>query len=118
MKRLLCFLLVLCLTASLTGAALAEGKPWVNPELPGSLPDRRPGLETNYYLYVNYDRHQQATWADVRSDDSLQSQTVQKMKDAIWSMVNTGESTEAQVLRILTGLVMDASAGSPRERSR
>ena len=107
MKRLLCFLMALCLAAGLTAASLAEGQPWVNPELPGNLPVQRPGAETDFYLSVNYERHQQATWADVHSDDSLQSQTVQKMKDAIWSMVNTGESTEARVLRILTGLIMD-----------
>ena len=70
MKKLLCSLLCLCLAVCLAGASLAEGAPWVNPELPGNLPAERPGAETDFYLSVNYDRHRQASWTDAYNDDS------------------------------------------------
>ena len=63
MKRIISFLLALCLVTGMVSAAMAEGvlegKPWVNPEWPENLPDERPALEDDFYLYVNYDLHKQ-----------------------------------------------------------
>lgn len=61
MKRILCLLLILFLTAGLMGGALGEkaleGRPFVNPELPGNLPGECPAPEEDYYLHVNYEHN-------------------------------------------------------------
>ena len=102
--------MILCLLASLSGLSLSEkkleGRPWLNAELPGNLPEERPAPEESYYLYVNFDMHQQPPKTD-DPIDSLEYRLTDEMKAAVWSMIETGESTEAQVLRILTSLIMD-----------
>ena len=113
MKKLLCFLLAACLAAGPLLACAAEGSPWANPELPGGLPDGRPGPEEDLYLWVNYDRHRQASRTDAAGDDSAQARAQRDMDDAVWALVESGESTEARVLRILASLLMD---GERRER--
>ncbi|MBR6966263.1 MAG: hypothetical protein IKH81_04195 [Clostridia bacterium] len=49
MKKVLCLLLTLCPLAGSAAAVFAEnrleGKPWVNPELPGNLPAEPPAPE-------------------------------------------------------------------------
>ncbi|MBQ8135979.1 MAG: hypothetical protein IJ174_00940 [Clostridia bacterium] len=109
MKKALSLLLMLCLFGSLFGAALAdglEGKPWVNPEWPENLPGERPALENDFYLYVNYDLHQKVgKGSDSEIGGVLQAE--KEMRDALWELVRNGDSTEAKVLRILTGLIMD-----------
>ncbi len=108
MKRSCCILLAVLLLVS---AALSEGysggSPWINPELPGNLPDARPALEDHFYLHVNYDQHQQAS-TNAHAAESAVARARQEMKDRIWTLVETGNSTEAKALRILTALIMDA----------
>ena len=110
MKKTISSLLILCLLLSLLSAALGEthleGKPWVNPDLPGNLPDEQPKLENDFYLYVNYDLYKQAAEETNREDDFM-SRVEKEMKDALWELVNHGDSTEAKALRILTTLIMD-----------
>ena len=110
MKKTISSLLILCLLLSLLSAALGEthleGKPWVNPDLPGNLPDEQPKLENDFYLYVNYDLYKQAAEETNREDDFI-SRVEKEMKDALWELVNHGDSTEAKALRILTTLIMD-----------
>ena len=110
MKRIISFLLALCLVIGTVSAALAEraleGKPWTNPEWPQNLPDERPALEENYYLYVNYDRHKQLA-EDPNAAGSTYTSTEDELTEKVWDMVEHGESTEAKALRILTGLMLD-----------
>ena len=110
MKKILAILLAFCLLTGLAADAAAgehpEGKPWVNPELPGNLPDERPAPEDHYYLYVNYDMHRRS--AEVAEEGgSLASRTNRETEADIWRIVETGDSTEAGALRILSSLIMD-----------
>ena len=110
MKRIISFLLTLCLVMGTVSAALAEsaleGKPWTNPEWPQNLPDERPALEENYYLYVNYDRHKQLA-EDPNAAGSTYTSTEDELAEKVWDMIDRGESTEAKALRILAGLMLD-----------
>ena len=110
MKRIICFLLTLCLLSGVLGAALAEGapegKPWINPEWPENLPSQRPAPEENYYLYVNYDRHQQMA-GDPKAAGSLYASAEAELTGKVWEMVERGECTEARALHILAGLLQD-----------
>ena len=115
MKKVLCILLTLCLLAGLPAAFAEdhpEGKPWVNPELPGNLPLERPAPENDYYLYVNYDLHKKAAEAP-DAKVSHAAVVAQRVRDAVWHLINTGGSPEARSLRILTSLIMD---GGRREK--
>ncbi len=109
MRKTICLLLMICLTTAMFSMAEGEleGRPWTNPELPGNLPDERPAVEENYYLYVNDGLHRNAY---AQEEDSMQTRVQKEVKESIWSLVDTGESTEAQVLRILTFLIMDGEA--------
>ena len=102
--------MTLFMLISMTTAAFAadhlEGRPWVNPELPGNLPDEKPALEDNYYLYVNYEQHQQAAAEDYMVS-SAWGQAEKEVADNVWTMINTGDSTEVKALRILTSLFLD-----------
>ena len=110
MKKALCLLLTVCLLTGLSTAAFAgthrEGKPWVNPELPGNLPDERPAPEEDFYLYVNYDLHRKAA-DEPDAQINYAARVDQYLKDAVWNLINNGESVEARSLRILTSLMLD-----------
>ncbi len=116
MKRGICFLLTLCLILGVMSASLAEsqlqGKPWVNPEMPGNLPAQCPAAEENFYLHVNYELHQQYPTEKNIADNTM-TDSQKELDEVLWTLVNTGESTEARTLRILSSLIMD---GKRREK--
>ena len=112
LKKALMILLAVCLLTSLLTGVLAEGhlegKPWVNPEWPENVPDERPALENDFYLFVNYDLHRQPPMkTDSGSGDSIGTRIEKELADDIWKLVDAGESTEAKCLRILSSLIMD-----------
>ena len=112
LKKALMILLAVCLLTSLLTGVLAEGhlegKPWVNPEWPENVPDERPALENDFYLFVNYDLHRQPPMkTDSGSGDSIGTRIEKELADGIWRLVDAGESTEAKCLRILSSLIMD-----------
>ena len=104
MKKALCMLLTLCLLCSLAMLALGEGhlegKPWINPEWPENLPDERPALEDDFYLYINYDLHKRFAADPDAAKASKADATAQELKANIWRMVEAGETTEAKALVI------------------
>ncbi len=112
MKRSLCVLLILCLTAGLMSGALGEkvpeGRPFVNPELPGNLPGECPAPEEDYYLHVNYERYLRAS-----PEEDPSRRADRDLSEAIWALTETGESAESRILGIMTKLIMD---GERRER--
>lgn len=109
MKKWICFCLTLCLLICTAGISLSsaepEGKPWVNSDLPGNLPSRRPAPEEDFALYVNYDRYAFSGGAEGQSD--LQQSIGQQVRDALWNLVENGNTAEARVLRRVTSLIMD-----------
>ena len=90
MKRIICFLLTLCLLSGVLGAALAEGalegKPWINPEWPENLPSQRPAPEENYYLYVNYDLHKEMAGNPKAAGSSFAAAETE-LQSKVWDMV-------------------------------
>ena len=116
MKRGICFLLTFCLLLGIMSASFAEGrlqgKPWVNPELPGNLPAQCPAVEESFYLHVNYELHQQCP-TEKNTADNTMTDSQNELNELVWTLVNTGDSTEAKVLRILSSLIMD---GKRREK--
>ena len=115
MKRMICFLLTLCLLAGcgLAGAESShlQGKPWVNSNIYGQWPDERPGPEDGYDMYVNYAFYREAL---ARGDASLYvrlldaEKTVQKQFTAMCE--DPGITLpEAEILRILYSLYMDTA---------
>ena len=104
MKKTLSLLLALCLLCGLAMPALGEGhlegKPWINPEWPENLPDERPALEDDYYLYINYDLHKRFAADPDAAKASKADATAQELKANIWRMVEAGETTEAKALVI------------------
>ncbi|MBR6706067.1 MAG: hypothetical protein IKI84_05235 [Clostridia bacterium] len=113
MKKGIGILLAVCLLASLFTGVLAEGhfdgKPWVNPELPGNLPKERPALEDDFYLNVNYDLHSQPARPPMegQESDSIGYRLEKEISDDIWGMVDAGAITETKALKIITSLIMD-----------
>ena len=70
-------------------------------------------LENDYYLYMNYDLHRKSIEAP-DAEVSHAAVVSQRVRDAVWHLIDTGGSPEAQSLRILTSLIMD---GRRREKS-
>ena len=110
-KRGICILAALCVLIALVGQALAEGRPWTNAELPGPLPAGRPDAADDFYLSVNYDRY--LSYGETGASGNAYQRIDGEIEKRVWNLVETGESTEAQILRILSGLIMD---GERRER--
>ena len=113
MKRNICLLLTLSLLAA-CGLAGAEeevpslGKPYINPNLLTSFPER-PGPEENYYLYANYNSFVQV--ADT-GDLFYATQRGRAYQVMTKNMEDIGRNTEytdaeSQVIRILYGLATD-----------
>ena len=69
-------------------------------------------LENDYYLYMNYDLHRKSIEAP-DAEVSHAAVVSQRVRDAVWHLINTGGSPEARFLRILTSLIMD---GGRREK--
>ena len=112
MKKAVGILLAFCLLTGLLTGVLAEGhpegKPWVNPEWPENVPAERPSPEKNYYLYVNYDLHSRPPVVPgTGSSDSFGARIEKEMEEDIRKLVETGESTEARALRIISSLITD-----------
>ena len=112
MKRILCLLLTLCLTAacSLAGAeeAASLGKPYANPNLMTAFTER-PGPEENYYLYVNFDGFVQATNGGHKHLASQEGRVYRTLSDNLTEIGLNTEYTdpESQIVRILYGLITD-----------
>lgn len=110
MKRCLIFLLVtfllICATGCSSQTTHLEGKPWVNPELPGNLPSEKPSVEEDFYLNVNYDLHKQANTSP-GSVESVGVNTDKKVQEEVWNVVNTADNLAAKSLKIITSLIMD-----------
>ena len=112
MKRMICLILTLCLLAGcgLAGAEKApEGKPWINSDVMGNLPEERPAVEDSFDLYVNYDVYREgrdkgnvATLAAPEAiDDIAGGQILDLCRSA------AAEYTEDEILRILYSLMTD-----------
>ena len=110
MKKHLSFLLVIFLLTGVLSAAFSEGhpegKPWINPELPGNLPGEKPALEENYCMHVNYELYQNPP-PGRETGSSTAGNVDLVLQDTIWNIVNTGETDEAKVMRILTSHYLD-----------
>ena len=61
---------------------------------------------------MNYDLHRKAAEAP-DAEVSHAAVVSQRVRDAVWRLINTGRSPEARSLRILTSLIMD---GGRREK--
>ena len=102
MKKVIGVLMAVCLLTSLFTGVLAEGhlegKPWVNPELPGKLPKERPALEDNFYLNVNFELHSQPARPPMegQESDSIGYRLEKEISDDIWGMVDAGATTETK----------------------
>ena len=115
MKKLISFLLILCLLAACAFAGAEsttlQGKPFINSNLYGQWPDERPGPEEGYDLYANYEYYREVPVnkeaANVlynrhfSSEDVVQEQFLALCKDP----EKTG--TEVEALQILYRLYMD-----------
>lgn len=112
MKKLLCLLLTLCLVtpcAAGLGERHFEGSPWINPELPGNVPESRPALEDHYYLHVMHEKCRQPIPETQNGVYTSLTPLKGVLQERIWSLVESGGSTEAQILRIVTDRIQDRS---------
>lgn len=112
MKRMICLLLTLCLLAGcgLAGAETKalEGKPWINSNVPGNLPDERLPVEDSFDLYVNYDAYREAQDTGVpvlAAIEEMESIMKEQVLDLCKS--ETAEYAEDEILRILYRLMTD-----------
>ncbi len=113
MRKIISLLLVLCLLAAcgLAGAEsrVLEGKPWINSDILGNLPDEKPAVEESLDLYANYDAYREgrdkgnvATLAaPVEIDSIVQGQVLDLCRST------AAECTEDEILRILYSLMTD-----------
>ena len=113
MKKFISVLLTLYLLAAcgLAGAEsrVLEGKPWINSDVMGNLPEERPAVEDSFDLYVNYDVYREgrdkgnvATLAAPEAiDDIVQGQVLDLCRST------AAECTEDEILRILYSLMTD-----------
>lgn len=112
MKKLLCLLLTLCLLtpcAAGLGERHFEGSPWINPELPGNVPESRPALEDHYYLHVMHEKCRQPIPETQNGVYTSLTPLKGVLQERIWSLVESGGSTEAQILRIVTDRIQDGA---------
>ena len=112
MKRMICLLLTLCLLAacSLAGAEdqSSRGKPYTNPNLYDSFPER-PGPEENFFIYADYDDFVKAAdGSDKWNNGFIQRSTHYVGQEIVDICLNSEYTdTESEIIRILYNLAVD-----------
>ena len=113
MKRMICLILTLCLLAgcSLAGAESPhfEGKPWINSNVLGNLPDERPALEDGFDMYVNYNANREARDKGLTKTLSALEAVEGTARAQIVDLCRstTAEYPEDEILRIVWNLITD-----------
>ena len=113
MRRMICLILTLCLLAAcgLAGAEsrVLEGKPWINSDVLGNLPDEKPAVEESLDLYANYDAYREGrdkgNVATLAAPEEIDGIAGGQILDLCRS--TAAEYTEDEILRILYSLMTD-----------
>ena len=114
MKKLISFLLTLCLLAAcgLAGAegTTLQGKPFINSNLYGQWPDERPEPEEGYDLYANYELYREVLANQDKNayyfrHASCEDVTIEQFNALCTDPEKTG--TEVEALQILYRLYTD-----------
>ena len=112
MKKFISLFLTLCLLAACTPAgaegARSLGKPWTNPNLYESFPER-PGPEENYYIWANYDTFVQATTSGNPAAANMSARAAEALSDQLLDICENAEytDTESEILQIMYRLAAD-----------
>ena len=109
MRRTICLLLTLCLLAACSLAeaenAPSHGKPYTNPNLYDSFPER-PGPEENYIVYADYDSFVRAAAGADPWNNNFVTRSEQYLAQEILSVCRNPAftDTESGIIRILYAL--------------
>ena len=111
MKRLLSVLLVFVLVLSCVaanGSKELEGKPWINSNIAGNIPDEKPSLNDNFELNTNYELYAKAIAQNIDSD-SYYDRSEDYQQEAIRRILadTTLNSDELELLRGYIDLFSD-----------
>ncbi len=111
MKRLLSVLLVFVLVLSCVaanGSKELEGKPWINSNIAGNIPDEKPALNDNFELNTNYELYAKAIAQNIDSD-SYYDRSEDYQQEAIRRILadTTLNSDELELLRGYIDLFSD-----------